>query len=249
MTEHSTQIVEENTHIGAALRAAREASSQNLDDIAKTLRIQAPYLDAIERLDISALPSLGYVLGFIRSYALHLGMDAQDAVKRYKVDIECPHNLGLRDRPHYVHKRKIQLPRGSFAAGAVLSCVAVGATWYGWNSDAQSAQINIGPAAQIQNFGFEPVEPTKGDPDLVSLKAVGPSWVQVKDEDGDVLISRIMVPGEIFETKSQNLPMVSLRDAGAVELYLAGERIGPLGEKGVVLKNVPLVKTEARNPE
>jgi len=192
-------------------------------------------------LDVEALPSLGYVLGFIRSYALHMGLDAKNAVARYKTDIECPEKLGMRDRPHFVPKRKIRIPRGSFAAGAVLSSLAVTVTWYGMQTDARSAQPVQPAAVQTQNWGFEPILPTKGDPDLVSLMAVGPSWVQVRSDDGLVLISRIMVPGEIFETKKQNLPVISLRDAGAIELYLAGERVGPLGEKGQVLKNLPLL--------
>ena len=90
------------------------------------------------------------------------------------------------------------------------------------------------------NFGFAPLEPTQNDPDLISLKAIGPSWVQVKDKNGNVLISRVMVPGEIFETKRQNLPLLSIRDAGAVELYIGGTRIGPIGQQGASAKNIPL---------
>jgi len=50
-----------------------------------------------------------------------------------------------------------------------------------------------------------------------------------------------MVPGEIFETTKQNLPIVSLRDAGAIELYIGGERVGPLGIKGQSLKDRDLL--------
>lgn len=232
-----------SSHIGDMLRSAREAASLSIVDVSDALHIQAPYLEAIERLDKSALPSLGYVLGFIRSYALHLGLDAQDAVARYKIDIECPENLGMRDRPHFVPKRQIRVPRGSFAAGAVLSCVLVGVTWYGWKTDAQSAQYNQQPVAQSENWGFEPLQPTTGNPDIISLIAIGPSWVQVKDDEGSILISRIMMPGQLFETPRQNKPVLSLRDAGAIELYIGGERIGPIGQKGENGKNIPLYET------
>jgi len=230
-------------HIGAELRAAREQAAYTLEDVSKSLHIQSSYLAAIEKLDLDALPSLGYVLGFIRSYALHLGLDARDAVARYKADIQCPENLGMRDRPHHVPKRKIRVPRGSFAAGAVLSCLAVAVTWYGWQSDAQSAQYTEQKPVLTQNWGFEPIGPTTGNPDVVSLLATGPSWVQVTDEDGLVLLSRIMVPGELFETTRQNNPTISLRDAGAIELYIGGEKIGPLGEQGETLKNQNLITT------
>jgi len=227
-------------HIGDTLRDARLEIGQSLADVAGSLHIQETYLSAIERLDKLALPSIGYVLGFVRSYSLHLGLDAVDAVARYKIDIECPHNMGISDRPHFVPKRKIRIPKGSFAAGTVLSCFLVLVSWYGWKTDARSAQAVSEPVSVVQNWGFEAVEPTQGDPDIISLKAIGPSWVQVKDVSGTVLISRIMVPGELFETRIENAPLLSLRDAGAIELYIGGQRIGPIGQKGANAKNIPL---------
>lgn len=228
-----------SAHIGAAFRVARTDKGLSLADIASEIHIKTAYLDGIERLDKTALPSLGYVLGFVRTYALHLGMNAQDAVTRYKIDIECPQNMGMRDRPHYVPKRKIRLPKGSFAAGMVLSCMLVVVTWYGWKADAHSAPTTT-QIPEARNWGFEDLQPTQNDPDMISLKAVGPSFVQVTDKDGTTLISRIMVPGEIFETKRQNGPLLSLRDAGAIELYIGGARIGVIGQKGESAKNIPL---------
>lgn len=239
MQEQQESCLSKTAHIGAALRAMRMEKKLELTDIASTLHIKSEYLDGIERLDDSVLPSLGYVLGYVRTYALHLGMDAKDAVARYKVEIECPHNMGMRDRPHYVPKRQIRVPKGSFAAGMVLSCMLVVVTWYGWKADANSAPVTQ-EAAQARNWGFDVLEPTKGNPDLISLKAIGPSFVQVKDKDGVVLISRIMVPGEIFETSRKNNPTLSLRDAGAIELYIGGERVGLIGQKGASAKNIPL---------
>lgn len=227
-------------HIGAALQSARVQKDLSLTDVSASLHIQTAYLDAIERLDKQALPSLGYVLGFVRTYALHLGLDARDAVARYKTDIECPSNMGMRDRPHYVPKRAIQIPKGSFAAGMILSCMIVVVSWYGWKSDANSAPTITEPTQQTRNWGFDELQPTQGDADLIALKAVGPSWVQVTDKDGTVLISRVMVPGEIFETKRQNLPILSIRDAGAIELYIGGKRMGPMGQKGASGRNIPL---------
>lgn len=229
----------ETAHIGAALKTARLEKGLDLSDVAGKLHINTEYLDGIERLDDTVLPSLGYVLGFVRTYALHLGMDAKEAVARYKTEIECPQNMGMRNRPHYVPKRSIRLPRGSFAAGMVLSCMMVVVTWYGWKTDANSTPVAT-PTVQTPNWGFEVSAPTQNDPDMISLKAIGPSYVQVRDKDGVVLISRIMVPGEIFETKRQNGPLLSLRDAGAIELYIGGELIGPIGQKGEDAKNIPL---------
>jgi len=242
----------EEMHIGAELGAARTTAGLSLKDVGEELHIQSRYLDAIERLDKEALPSLGYALGYVRTYARFLGLNEQEAIARFKTDIEAPQNMGIAGGPHFVPKRSIRLPRGSMAIGAVLSCALVVVTWYGMKSDAQSAAPVVAPVilvengqtknGQTKNWGFEPVQPSKIDADMIALKAVGPSWVQVTDADGLVLISRIMVPGEIFETSRKNLPILSLRDAGAIELYLGGERIGTIGQRGQPAKNIPLAE-------
>jgi len=99
-------------HIGTELRDAREALGMSYGDVAELTKIQPQFLEAIENLAKSELPSIGYVLGYVRSYAKTMGMDGASAVARYKVDSEVPENLGMRDRPHFVPQRKIRLPRG-----------------------------------------------------------------------------------------------------------------------------------------
>ena len=230
-------------HIGAYLRAVREGKQLELQSVSQALKIQPQYLIAIEKLDADALPSLGYVLGFVRSYAMHLGLDANDAVQRYKIDIECPRNMGMRDCPHFVPKRTIHLPKGTLAVTAVFSCVLVLVSWYGMNSEARSEVLLSEHSTPLQNWEFAAPQPTQGDSDMMSLKAVSASWVEVKDERGTVLISRILLPGEIFEFKKQSQPRLSIRDAGAVEIYIAGENRGLIGAKGQSARDISLVDT------
>ncbi|NNC38508.1 MAG: helix-turn-helix domain-containing protein [Acidimicrobiales bacterium] len=233
-----------NMHIGAELKAARQNAGLSYDDINNALHIQPQYLSAIENLKVDDLPSLGYVLGFIRTYANHLGLDPKDAVERYKTDIKCPVNLGLRDRPHYVPKRKIRLPRGTFAASAVLSCALVAVSWYGSQTTAQSAQFSEQPTLATENFGLEPVGPTQGNPNTVSLVATHMSFIQVRNKNGKELISRIMLPNELFESEKKDVPIATIRDAGAFDLYIGGVRVGPLGPRGESVKNLDLSTVE-----
>jgi hypothetical protein len=182
----------------------------------------------------------------VRSYAVYLGLNAEEAVKRYKIDIECPHNMGMRDRPHFVPKRNIHLPKGSLAVTAVLSCVLVLVSWYGMNSDARSEGIVSQLSEQTQNWGFEAPQPTSGDKDIMSLKAVSISWIELKDNHGEVLVSRILLPGEIFEVKRQSQPILSVRDAGAIEIYVAGKNMGLIGKKGQSARDINMVNTYLR---
>jgi cytoskeletal protein RodZ len=230
----------QDLHIGQELRGAREQAGLSLQDISVNLHISAAYLGAIERLDTQALPSLGYVLGFMRSYAKFLGLDVTDAVARYKLDSEIPQDLGMRDAPHFVARRRVRLPKGSIAAGTIISLFGVFTAWYSMTSTAQTAAPVNTLLEVTTNMGLATPAPTTGDPNVISLVAVSASWVEVLDANGDVMTSRIFVPGEIFETRTGANVSVSVRDGGAFELYRGGENTGLLGERGVSIKTLLL---------
>jgi cytoskeleton protein RodZ len=66
------------------MREVRERLGWRLADVAEQLRIRLPYLEAIERGDLAALPGSAYQTGFIRSYALILGLDPEEILRRFR---------------------------------------------------------------------------------------------------------------------------------------------------------------------
>lgn len=77
--------------IGYVLRNAREATGAALDDISALLRIRSDHLQALENDDFESLPGSVYAIGFIRTYATHLGLNAGELIERYKVAVAVPH--------------------------------------------------------------------------------------------------------------------------------------------------------------
>ncbi len=69
--------------IGDLLREAREARGHSLEDVEKATRIRVRYLEALESGDFGVLPSATQARGFLRNYALFLGLDAEAVVARY----------------------------------------------------------------------------------------------------------------------------------------------------------------------
>lgn len=60
---------------GATLRAAREAAGMSVAALAGRLRLHPKQVEALERSDLAALPSLIYVRGFVRGSARELKID------------------------------------------------------------------------------------------------------------------------------------------------------------------------------
>lgn len=56
----------------------------SLDEIAKATRINKKFLSALEENDFDELPAPVFVTGFLRSYATHLGLDADSLVADYE---------------------------------------------------------------------------------------------------------------------------------------------------------------------
>lgn len=71
-------------NVGEALRRTRLFYNKSLEDIEKALRIRVSQIDAIERGDMTKLPGRAYAIGFVRTYAEHLGIDGATVVTLYK---------------------------------------------------------------------------------------------------------------------------------------------------------------------
>ncbi len=70
--------------IGRLLRETREARHITLDEAENVTRIRSKYLAALESGAYQELPTPGHVYGFLRTYALFLGLDWQEIEAMYR---------------------------------------------------------------------------------------------------------------------------------------------------------------------
>jgi cytoskeleton protein RodZ len=130
--------------VGAQLRHRRLERGEDLDDVAKSLRIKPSYLFGIEQGDLSALPGRVYALGFLRSYADHLGFDGDDLVSRIKASGADPADqTRLRMRMPLAENR---LPK---APVVVISLAVVVGLYAGWSYMYDSSRMATDPVAEV----------------------------------------------------------------------------------------------------
>ena len=120
-----TPTLEAGPDIGAALKAAREFRGLNLQDLADSTRIRRSYLAAIEEMRLDELPSRPFTIGYIRAYAIALGLDGDAAVERFRRD-EPVHDSSLR-APVGVSESKD--PRLTLIVGVGMLVVAAIILW------------------------------------------------------------------------------------------------------------------------
>jgi cytoskeleton protein RodZ len=129
---------------GADLRAARERLGWALLDVAAMLRIRPAYLEALEVGRLNALPGNVYALGFLRSYATALGLDAEEVARRFKAEAgEIPRHSEL-IFPTPVPERG--LPAGALI---LLGLILVGGAYIGWYRLSGEGKLPAETVAQV----------------------------------------------------------------------------------------------------
>jgi cytoskeleton protein RodZ len=77
--------------LGEKLRREREVRGVSVKEISEATRIHVNFLNALEENDFGSLPGGVFVTGFLRNYAVHLGLDADKIVAEYEaMKIEEP---------------------------------------------------------------------------------------------------------------------------------------------------------------
>jgi cytoskeleton protein RodZ len=121
--------------IGQLLRETREGFGSDLNRVATALRIRAAYLEAIEEGRYDQLPGAVYALGFVRAYATHLGLDGEEAVRRFKLEAEGFE--GQRDLTFPVPLAERSVPGGTMLLVAVILAICGYGLWYYLSSSAR----------------------------------------------------------------------------------------------------------------
>ena len=81
------------------------------------------------------------------------------------------------------------------------------------------------------------------------LKAIGNSWVEIEDMEGNILMTRLMRPGETYVVPNLNGLTFNTGNAGALSLSRGDVIIPKLGEIGEILTARPLnIKTFSSKP-
>ena len=79
-----TKAPEDAATVGMYLRYSRLNQKKTIDQAAKALCIRKIYIKAIEESNFKELPPVPYGMGFVRSYAKYLGLNAERIVQCYK---------------------------------------------------------------------------------------------------------------------------------------------------------------------
>jgi cytoskeletal protein RodZ len=69
--------------LGALLQRKRKEKGLSIEEISKKTCIRMYYLERIEEGEFNLLPPLPYSRGFVRAFAIYIGVNADQAVSQF----------------------------------------------------------------------------------------------------------------------------------------------------------------------
>ena len=159
---------------GALLRAARERVGWTLAEIAAALRIRPYYLEALEDGRVDELPGNAYALGFLRTYASALGLDANEIARRFKNEAALVNRRPELQFPVPVPERGV--PAGALVLLGVLLAVAAYTGWYTLSGDGRlPAETSLQVPARLAPLAEQAVPAPPVQPPPAPLASAAPA--------------------------------------------------------------------------
>lgn len=244
--------------LGIRLRELREAKGVSLDDIARSTRVGRGHLEALESDSLGELPSPVFVKGFIRAYCEFLEASPDEALGLYREATgETVKPDRVQSAVHTPPTRRV----GPLMVSLVLF-IALGASLFalriGLKSSPRPAPAVSGPArgnpesvpsstpTPVTSAPAVPVQPAPvpaGEPSPAGqrllIRALELTWIRVQVDEGQVT-EELMQAGAVREWTAARRFVLTVGNAGGLEVDLNGQRIPALGAKGAVIQRLVL---------
>lgn len=227
--------VSPGSEVGARLREARARRHVTLADASVSTRIKTKFLEALEAdAPPSAFPAPVYARAFLREYAAFLRLDPEPLVAEYRrAHGETPSVMSLPGPVEAPRRRRLLqalLVTGSLAALLALAIVAANVETL--RMPAAPQEVAEPPPAEVV---VPPVAPPPAGITLQVRVKDAESWVRI-GTGGEVFVKGTRRPGWSRTFTHPERLRITLGNAGAVRLFLNGERLGKPGDYGELYK-------------
>jgi cytoskeletal protein RodZ len=185
--------------IGDKLRLAREQHTYTLDQVARDTHVARRFLQALEDEDFSVFPGETYAMGFLRTYAEYLGLDADELIGLFR-------NLQIQEQPlpmselldtrRHIPPRLLYLGGGAVAAVLVIAALVL---WKVLSPGTDDGRQPLAARGAAEEFVFQDQVRTRWFTrgDAIVVPAADRSYRLVVTAIGDTLT--LTVPGGTVE--------------------------------------------------
>lgn len=249
---------------GAMLAGARAAARLELTDIARDTRIPLRHLKALEEDRHDELPALPYAIGFVKSFARAVGLDAEVVAGQFRAETSKGAHVPSLSTLEPLDERR--LPSQALVYGSVALVVAIIAGLSAWGAGAfdpptpaaaeivaaappaEAESVAVDPAPQASVTGLAPPA-VVGGPVVaggpVVLTAREDVWIKIYDGTTKLSVKTgTLAAGESFTVPADPGLQLWTGKAGALDISIGGRPIPPLGGPVETVRNVSLAPAD-----
>ncbi len=243
MQERHTSSQHETLGIGERLRNAREARGLTLAAAETLTRIRVAYLQALEDEQFDLLPASVYARGFLRTYAVALGLDPDELTEAYPAAFDTPAQPPVfsslpAEIPIHPAAPPSRARRIAVTVGAVALLIISVLGYIGLQQMRQFAQPippksppaavaepprPAPPVAQVTAPAPPPAPPgvPEGGVELI-VQASGTSWLLVL-ADGEEAFQGLIREGDVKVWRARERLTIRVGNTAAVSLRANGQ--------------------------
>ncbi len=233
--------------LGERLRARRHELGLTIDEISQRTRIRPSILEALEADEPGPLPPV-YMRQFARRYAEFVGIPEEELqqllAQRFGRSVGppvVPSNQQVSRRKAV--EQRLHVVNALLYGGLVGAVIAVGYYFFLRPKPEEVRQVTA-PEVFVQ-----PANTAAADAEQVHRAVVGDTIWQLRARARDTVWLSIIVdgkqseqfilePGQERQWSVRRIAVLSVGNAGGVELWRNGEALPPLGPRGSVVRSV-----------
>ncbi len=246
--------------VGEQLKAERERQGLSLTDVATRTRVPMRHLESIEKSQFSDLPGSTYTLGFTRSYARSLDMDAAKLGAELRAELsQSGHDSYHVPAQNYEPADPSRVPSKTLAwtAAAIAALLLAGyLVWRSMALDSSQAPTPVVAATDAPQTESAAAPAASAAPidasGTVLLTATDTVWIKVYDANKKRLFESEMKAGDSFTVPADaDNPMIVTGRPQAINVTIGGKAVAPLGAADRTIADVGVSASSliARKPE
>ena len=254
--------------VGQVLSIGRNSKNLSIKDISVELKISTSIIIDLENDNIKNNPDIIFIIGHLRSYLNFLELDTDTIIEKFKDQVSFNIKEDKKNITPIVENNLFKIEK-FFAASLIL---IIFTSFYFLFVDQNDNEINyalipdipeslepivekadtfnnLSQSNDINNSNSinssSVIASTEIDADVTSvatLKMLNPTWLQLRDEENNIILSKLMDKDEEFSYELKLNYNITAGNAGNILVLIDGDVRGKIGKYGDIIDSFVLYK-------
>ena len=254
--------------VGQILSVGRNSKNLSISDIAIELKISKSIIIDLENDNIKNNPDIIFNIGHLRSYSNFLELDTDTIIKKFKDQVSFNINEEKKNISPIVENNFFKIEK-FFAASIILFLFT---SFYFLFVDQNDNEINFALIPDIpeslepivekantfdnlsqssdikksdlinNSSAIASIEFDENVTTVATLKMLNPTWLQLRDEENNIVLSKLMDKDEEFSYELKLNYNITAGNAGNILVLIDDEVRGKIGKYGDIIDSFVLYK-------